>query len=109
MSGWEHLSVVVKIDVEGFELVVLRALEKTRVIGQAAKIIIEVSHDNLGPGGVVSLYARMAELGYTEISRAGPRHHYDACFQRLSDLAWLRRSNETNEGAGFKAEPSAAL
>jgi FkbM family methyltransferase len=74
--------VAVKIDVEGAELEVVRALRQTTFFHRIDRIIIEISESNLGVGRRFELLSLLDKEGFRERSRSGTPRHYDAMFMR---------------------------
>jgi FkbM family methyltransferase len=75
-------AVVVKIDVEGSEVDVMRTLRRTRVYGAVIEILIEVSEQHLGSARRSELLNMLTKDGFRELSRAGATEHYDARYRR---------------------------
>lgn len=74
--------VVAKIDVEGSEVDVLRALRETDFYRSVQTVIIEISERNLGAAGRTDLLSFLAADGFRLNEREGPDDHYDAHYQR---------------------------
>jgi FkbM family methyltransferase len=77
--------IVLKLDVEGYEVKALNALAELVRTHQVEKLIVEVDSRQLAHYGdtPAALYARMDALGYVP-SRGVASHHYDEVFVPLA-------------------------
>lgn len=75
---------VVKVDVEGAELMVVRGLAPFLRRPQFRKVILEIDGENLGRFGhdPAQVYALMTELGFTARRGLGATDHYNEIFER---------------------------
>jgi FkbM family methyltransferase len=76
------LPILVKIDVEGAEIEVLKTLMGTTFFPLIDEIVIEVSERNLGAGRRDRLLEILTGCGFAEIGRGGEPKHYDARYGR---------------------------
>lgn len=80
-DAYRHCSLVVKIDVEGFESSVLLGMERLLQEQRCRKVIVEVNSGRaLSLGADCDLDARMAGFSYKPIVASLGRSHFDQCY-----------------------------
>jgi FkbM family methyltransferase len=82
---------LVKIDTEGYELFVLRALFDSKLTANISGIIVELSNSMHSSDELVSIYHYLRERGFSEVSRSRDSEHYDAFFVPANTEAWAER------------------
>lgn len=88
LIGEARNPVLAKIDTEGFELRIMRALADCGLLRRIDQIWVEIDHDNLESFGdsEADIYALMAEHGFTpRIESPENPKHYDQHFVRGAD------------------------
>ncbi len=79
--AWAKGSLVVKIDVEGFEAVVVQGMKKLLVERRCRKLIVEINPERArGLGVFFKLDDYLESFGYRPIVDAAGRSHFDQCF-----------------------------
>jgi len=80
-KAWQNYSLVVKIDVEGFEASVLSGMTILLMERRCRKVIVEVNCERAaGLGFAFDLDAFMAQHGYWPSVEAAGRQHFDQCY-----------------------------
>ena len=72
----------VKIDVEGYEIVVLKEITQSKFAGKIDHLFVEVSTKWLEPGGVDEIYQIADTLGLHKHRKFGSGWQYDVLFSR---------------------------
>jgi FkbM family methyltransferase len=76
--------VLIKIDVEGAELLVLRSLSSVLSRPRTSRVVVEIDEHNLGRFGAnaADVYSYLDEFGFEPARRAGMPGHFDQLFER---------------------------
>ena len=76
--------IMIKIDVEGFELSVLKGLASILENSNTYKVIVEIDDRNLGKYGVNQqhIYSLLDRYGFERADDPNGRNHFDAVFSR---------------------------
>lgn len=88
LAGWYGMqtsylncSLVVKIDVEGFEASVLKGMERLLREHRCRKVIVEENANRaMALNGEQDLTTYMAQFGYVPTVDSAGRHHFDQCY-----------------------------
>ena len=77
------VDVILKIDVEGFEPVVIREILKCpELIACVSDLHIEISHNWVSDEDVDFIFETVRSWGLKEVFRSGPKHQYDMHFTK---------------------------
>jgi len=69
-----------KIDVEGFELVVIEQLQKSRIKNRLSGVIVEIDERRLSKSDIDKIITLLLESGLNDIKKYGKGVHYDLYF-----------------------------
>ena len=75
-------SFIVKIDVEGFELDVIKAIVSSALVERINGLFIEISREFHSKDTIDEIYKQLAGIGLYEENRSPSPDHYDAYFLR---------------------------
>jgi FkbM family methyltransferase len=84
LDGLDGVPIVMKVDVEGAELIVLKALEEAGLLSRVGELVLEVSDVAGGGNHAQPLLDFLNQAGWAEASRSGEGTHYDAVFRRTA-------------------------
>lgn len=79
--AYRHHTLVVKVDVEGFEASVLHGMQRLLHEKRCRKVVVEVNPDRADKlGSSCDLDAFMAQFSYSPIIASRGRSHFDQCY-----------------------------